>query len=292
MRNEKQNRPFFHLALMIPAAEAAAGRNWLPTLVLALAAAAMCIWMNMQPKWDYPWLFRLRCFGAVFLLAGMLEWAHSSWPGEQAEYIVPGVLLFLAVYAVWRGSAVPAASVLRYGVYLVLGILALYGALKIRPEMLLPRAELPDMDLAWVLLLPLIWATKGASSIPMNGLAAVLSSVLTVGYTSLYAYSRSLSIGMTNTPAESLTACALSVGWFAAFCYILGGVKKTGRGNASLWWIGLLAYGIYASGIRLPASTCLIIELAIWFVAPLACSAVASMRKFFAHPGGENKEIP
>lgn len=291
MRNEKEKRPFCNLALAIPAAEAAAGRNWLPTLVLVLAAAALCIWMNMQQKWDYSWLVRLRRFGAVFLLAGMLEWTHRSWPGEKAEYAIPAVLLLLAVYAVWRGSEAGASSVLRYGVNLVLGALALFGVLKIRPEELLPRAELPSLELAWILLLPLIWAGKGENPIPLNGFAALASALLTVGYGSLYAFSRSLSIGATNTPVESLTACALTVGWFAALCYVLSGVKKEAHKDASLWRIGLLSYAIYALKIPIPTATYLIMELTIWLVIPLACSAFVLGRKLFSK-SVRRKEIP
>lgn len=291
LRNEKEKRPFFNLALAIPAAEAAAGRNWLPTLVLALAAAAMCIWMNMRRRWDYPWLLRLQRLGVVFLLAGMLEWTHSSWPGEKAEYAIPAVLLLLAVYAAWRGSEAGASSVLRYGVYLVLGVLALFGALKIRPEELLPRAELPSLELAWILLLPLIWAGRGENPIPLNGFAALVSALLTAGYTSLYAFSRSLSIGATDTPVESLAACALTVGWFAGLCYVLSGVKKAAKKDASLWRIGLFAYGIYVLKIPIPAMTYLIMELTIWLAIPLACSAAAFGKKFFIKLA-QSKEIP
>ena len=69
MKTEKAYRPFEVLALTVPAAEAAVGKNWLPTLILTLAALLICTCVSTQevPEWD--WLKKLQCIAAALILA-------------------------------------------------------------------------------------------------------------------------------------------------------------------------------------------------------------------------------
>ena len=245
MKTEKAYRPFEVLALTVPAAEAAVGKNWLPTLILTLAALLICTCVSTQevPEWD--WLKKLQCIAAALILAKLLEWTHRSWPGTGANYAVPAVLLTLAAYGVQKGNAIRGASVLRYGVYLVLALLAIAGLKQVKPQDLAPKAQVPDLTLAAVLLLPLLSRRNGNAAIPLNGIAAAAASVLTAGSDSIYGYSRGISLGGAATHLESLAASAITIGWFAAISFVLDSVQEKSGKKKGVWISALLAYGIY-----------------------------------------------
>ncbi len=278
MKDEKAYRPFQLLALTVPAAEAAAGKNWLPTLILALASVLVCTWISALADPNLQWLNDLRSIAAVLLLSGLLNWTHDCWPGRGAAYAVPGVLVLLAVYAVWRGSAVRAASVLRYGVYLIFLLLAISGLLQLRWSQLRPRAELPSMALAAALLLPLLGRKGKTWHVFPNGLIAAAAAFITAGTASLYAYSRGLSLADVTEHLESLAACALTAGWFASICYVLDSVKEKEEKDNRIPFLGVLAYGIYALGIRFRPETFVILELTLWAVIPTLWSMREKLR--------------
>ena len=278
MKDEKAYRPFQLLALTVPAAEAAAGKNWLPTLILALASVLVCTWISALAAPNLQWLNDLRSIAAVLLLSGLLNWTHDCWPGRGAAYAVPGVLVLLAVYAVWRGSAVRAASVLRYGVYLIFLLLAISGLLQLRWSQLRPRAELPRMALAAALLLPLLGRKGKTWHVFPNGLIAAAAAFITAGTASLYAYSRGLSLADVTEHLESLAACALTAGWFASICYVLDSVKEKEEKDNRIPFLGVLAYGIYALGVRFRPEIFVILELTLWAVIPTLWSMREKLR--------------
>lgn len=278
MKDEKAYRPFQLLALTVPAAEAAAGKNWLPTLILALASVLVCTWISALADPNLQWLTDLRSIAAVLLLSGLLNWTHDCWPGRGAAYAVPGVLVLLAVYAVWRGSAVRAASVLRYGVYLIFLLLAISGLLQLRWSQLRPRAELPSMALAAALLLPLLGRKGKTWHVFPNGLIAAAAAFITAGTASLYAYSRGLSLAGVTEHLESLAACALTAGWFASICYVLDSVKEKEEKDNRIPFLGVLAYGIYALGVRFRPEIFVILEFTLWAVIPTLWSMREKLR--------------
>ena len=278
MKDEKAYRPFQLLALTVPAAEAAAGKNWLPTLILALASVLVCTWISALADPNLQWLNDLRSIAAVLLLSGLLNWTHDCWPGRGAAYAVPGVLVLLAVYAVWRGSAIRAASVLRYGVYLIFLLLAISGLLQLRWSQLRPRAELPSMALAAALLLPLLGRKGKTWHVFPNGLIAAAAAFITAGTASLYAYSRGLSLAGVTENLESLAACALTAGWFASICYVLDSVKEKEEKDNRIPFLGVLAYGIYALGVRFRPEIFVILELTLWAVIPTLWSMREKLR--------------
>lgn len=278
MKDEKAYRPFQLLALTVPAAEAAAGKNWLPTLILALASVLVCTWISALADPNLQWLNDLRSIAAVLMLSGLLNWTHDCWPGRGAAYAVPGVLVLLAVYAVWRGSAIRAASVLRYGVYLIFLLLAISGLLQLRWSQLRPRAELPSMALAAALLLPLLGRKGKTWHVFPNGLIAAAAAFITAGTASLYAYSRGLSLAGVTEHLESLAACALTAGWFASICYVLDSVKEKEEKDNRIPFLGMLAYGIYALGVRFRPEIFVILELTLWAVIPTLWSMREKLR--------------
>lgn len=279
MKTEKAYRPFEVLALTVPAAEAAVGKNWLPTLILTLAALLICTCVSTQevPEWD--WLKKLQCIAAALILAKLLEWTHRSWPGTGANYAVPAVLLALAAYGVQKGNAIRGSSVLRYGVYLVLALLAIAGLKQVKPQDLAPKAQVPDLTLAAVLLLPLLSRRNGNAAIPLNGIAATAASVLTAGSDSIYGYSRGISLGGAATHLESLAASAITIGWFAAISFVLDSVQEKSEKKKGVWISALLAYGIYLTGIDIRGEALAALELLLWGVIPLLWGLKKKLKK-------------
>lgn len=279
MKTEKAYRPFEVLALTVPAAEAAVGKNWLPTLILTLAALLVCTCVSTQevPEWD--WLKKLQCIAAALILAKLLEWTHRSWPGTGANYAVPAVLLALAAYGAQKGNAIRGASVLRYGVYLVLALLAIAGLKQVKPQDLAPKAQVPDLTLAAVLLLPLLSRRNGNAAIPLNGIAAAAASVLTAGSDSIYGYSRGISLGGAATHLESLAASAITIGWFAAISFVLDSVQEKSEKKKDVWISALLAYGIYLTGIDIRGEALAALELLLWGVIPLLWGLKKKLKK-------------
>ncbi len=276
MKNEKVYNTFCLMALTVPAAEAAVGTNWLPTMVVALAAFLLCTWMNGREDPQWKWLSALRMIVICLLIAWLLDWTHSCWPGNGAAYVVPAALLIAAVWAVGRGSetAQRAANVLRYGMYLVLGVLLFSGIKNLSLDKLYPSGELPDLSLCAVLLLPLL-AQKTGRGNPI-GLTALLAAIVTAGTgaTSLYTYSRGLSIRGIAEHIESVTACAVTVGFFAALCFLLENGKRewTNVGKGSAWFVLLLAaaaYLIYALAPQPRAEAYVVSEVILWVLIPL-----------------------
>ena len=279
MKDDKRSRPFQIMALAVPAAEAAMGKNWLPTLVLALAAFLLCTWVSAQPEPGWKWLYPVRCAAVVFLLAWSLNWTHICWPGEKSSYVVPGALLALAMYAVWKGNAMSASTVLRYGMYLILAALAVLGFSQIKLGDLRPTAQLPDMRLAAVLLLPLLARKSGTWTFHPIGAVAVLTALLTGGAASVYEYSRGLSLGGVTEHMESLAACAITVGYFSMLCFLLDGIKQEGERSWQVWAVGIGAYGLYAAGADFRPEMYVLLILVLWAVFPMLWTLKEKVKK-------------
>lgn len=257
------------MALAVPAAEAAAGWNWLSTLLIALAAFILWTAASFLEEPEWKWLYCLRCAVIACLLSWVLDWTHSCWPGEQASWVVPALLLLFAMYGVWKGSGLNACSVLRYGMYLILAVIWILGFGNLQPEELRPVVKLPDWRLAVILSLPLVGKKieKGGST-PI-GIYAVAASLVITKSVSLYEYSRGLALHGVTEHLESVVACAVTVGYFGFLCFLLYGVKKDRKRNWEIWTVGLGGYGIYAMGVVIPPAVYLIALLTLWVGAPL-----------------------
>ena len=265
------------MALVVPAAEAAMGKNWLPTLILVLVSFLLCTWMNGRKEPKRKWLNRIRLPALVLLLCWALNQTHSCWPGNQAELAVPAGLLLLAAYSVWKGSGVRASSVLRYGMYFILTALAILGIPQMKAENLQPKAELPDMGLALVLLLPLLARKRGKNDYNPVGMAALISSVVSGSCVSVYQFSRSVSIGGIGMHLESLAACAITVGNFALLCFLLDGISRE-QGGWTLWTGALSAFGLYLLRIPIAPEFFVLALIGLWVMIPELLNLEEKMR--------------
>lgn len=272
---EKRDSAFVAMALTVPAAEAAVGKNWLPVLIVGLAAWLLCSWTAGERPRIPGWLSGLRILTMVFLIAWILERTSEPWPGRGAQFAVPMALLVLAAVSVQKGAeqAAAAAGVLRYGIYGILAVLMVAGLGDIPWKSLAPKAELPDGPLAAVMLLPLLAVHRKEQGNPLP-IAAVLASIVTVGATSLYAYSRGLSIAGAAEHLESLAACAITVGYFGTVSWLLDGCaaeqdKSRRRNGWGVFGTAAAAYAVYL--LKIPHAPWLYagLELLFWGVLPL-----------------------
>lgn len=282
---EKRDAAFAAMALTVPAAEAAVGKNWLPVLIVGLAAWLLCSWTAGERPQIPVWLSRLRIAAMVLLMAWMLERTPEPWPGKGSEYAVPLALLTLAVVSVQKGEeqAAAAAGVLRYGIYGILAILLVAGVGEIRWKSLAPKAELPDAALTAVLLLPLLAVHRKEKGNPLP-IAAVLASIVTVEAGSLYVYSKGISIEGAAEHLESIAACAITVGYFGTISWLLDGCAAeqyhTGKRNG--WGIIMTAAAAYAVYLlRIPHAPWLYagLELLFWGILPAFVAPKRKLKK-------------
>lgn len=272
---EKRDSAFAAMALTVPAAEAAVGKNWLPVLIVGLAAWLLCSWTAGERPRIPGWLSGLRIITMVLLIAWILERTSEPWPGRDAQFAVPLALLVLAAVSVQKGAeqAAAAAGVLRYGIYGILAVLMVAGLGDIPWKSLVPKAELPDGPLAAVMLLPLLAVHRKEQGNPLP-IAAVLASIVTVGATSLYEYSRGLSIAGAAEHLESLAACAITVGYFGTVSWLLDGcaAEQYNSGRRNGWGVfgtAAVSYAVYL--LKIPHAPWLYagLELLFWGVLPL-----------------------
>lgn len=272
---EKRDSAFAAMALTVPAAEAAVGKNWLPVLIVGLAAWLLCSWTAGERPRIPGWLSGLRIITMVLLIAWILERTSEPWPGRGAQFAVPLTLLVLGAVSVQKGAeqAAAAAGVLRYGIYGILAVLMVAGLGDIPWKSFAPKAELPDGPLAAVMLLPLLAVHRKEQGNPLP-IAAVLASIVTVGATSLYEYSRGLSIAGAAEHLESLAACAITVGYFGTVSWLLDGcaAEQDNSGRRNGWGVfgtAAVAYAVYL--LKIPHAPWLYagLELLFWGVLPL-----------------------
>lgn len=288
IHRENETLPFCRMALVIPAAEAAIGTNWLPTLISALGAELLCTWLNGNQKPKLRWLSCLRILALSFLLASFLEPMQRTWADDRGRYAVPAVILALAVYASTKGNGMRrAANVLRYGMYAVLGILA-YASIK-RTEISgwMPSPELPSASLAVILLLPLLQPNGERGKALFLFPFPILAALLTAGTKTdnLYAYARGLSLHGVAEHLESLAACAATVGWFALVCYITEAFteefsetqKEAGKYQAAI--LTVPAYLIWIFGLTPKKEAVCALLLTLWGIIPLFCTLKKKMKK-------------
>ena len=124
------------------------------------------------------------------------------------------------------------------------------------------------MALAAALLLPLMGRKSKSWRVIPNGAIAAAASLITAGAASLYVFSRGLSLAGVTEHLESLAACTITAGWFASICYVLDSVKEKEEKDNRIWFLGAIAYGIYALGVRFPPETFVLTELLLWAVIP------------------------
>lgn len=288
MKNSDESYiPFRFMALAIPAIDAAIGINWLPVLIVSLAAMLIWIWMEHVQTECPKWLSILRTVSLPLIGGYLLKGAATCWPGEGARWAVPLVLGMLALYATAKSAdaSIRAASVLRYGMYLVLLLLLYMGISQTDYTQWKPKPQLPSAMLCTALLLPVIGKKTGGKG-KLLAFLPIAASLVTAGVTvnGLYSYSRGLSLHGISAHMESITACAMTVGYFALFLYVLDSAAKewkTKGSNDFRKQLAVAAAIVILAILELPMNGIIYIALMLilWVIAPSLCAWKKSRKK-------------
>lgn len=228
--SDAEEAAFASAAMVVPAAEAAMGYNPIVVLLISLTVLAMCIvaeYIEIEiPNWMT--LLRMMTYaGAVIYFLGR---TGENWPAKGADYAVPIVLLGLALYAVLKGAGRKSSNVLRYGMYGIMFLIIVSGAANMHWSSYIGEWRALEPGMLFVLVLPIFGSKKKDAGIASMGSACIMS-VLATGtiYDSIYAYSRSLTIRGVTEHMESLTACAVTVGWFTTLCWLITNLEKDAK---------------------------------------------------------------
>lgn len=249
-------------ALLIPAAEAAANCSPVAAALSALLCGAVCIgsWQLECPKW----LAAVRFAATIIVTSLFLNWTHTCWQGKYSEIAVPALLLLLAVLAAEKGEEKAARSVgiLRYGIYGIIAVLLVSGIAQMETKNWTLKWRMQDCGLIVVLLLPLLgsahpgWKRCGV----LSGIAIVTSLAVTAAAGSgigLYGLSKSLSFFGRTERMESVTAAAITLGFYGLLTYLLTAMQKqweqaTGKTGKAGSRIGsTAAFALYAARVPL-----------------------------------------
>lgn len=259
-------------AMLIPLLECSVGNPWWMNSLMVLGCVVLC--MLCRPLEPPKWLEWMQLAGRGLLLGTFLHSASYFWPGEKAEYVVPLAILLFAEQAAERGEKTAARSVniLRYGVLAVLGIV-LFSAI---PETDWGKREaaMRNVTLLPVLLLPMIGRRKLQAGQGIAILCTVVISGWVIGNVTgpqgnLYELSRSISILGIAQRFESVTAVAMTIGYFGLSTFLLrsGEGKEREITNARL--CSLMAAVWYLTGIQIHGIILAGMILLLWGLLPL-----------------------
>lgn len=226
MNNKSRETVFLPFALMIPTIEAAMGTNWILITLLCTGGFLICR-VSSRAEYSSRWLRYGRLAAITLILSVILQKAGNIWPGEKTEIVIPLALLILALIAAGKGRAAAqnSANVLRYGVYLVVALLAILAVRSISWKEMMSSKNLPGADLCMLLLLPML---NGDIKQYRQPLYAIPAALLTAGIKTngLYAFSRNLKVRGMPERMESIAACTVTIGYYAAVVYLLTAMIK------------------------------------------------------------------
>lgn len=271
-------------AMTVPLIQAAGYSSWLTVLTVGGASLVLGWYLGKWLEPVGPWLGVMQNLWICVVLSQMLRWCGQLWPGHRDGWAAPILVLALAVWLT-RGKdnrMARAGAALALPVLLGLGLVILSGAADVDPEQLMPKWRMGNWDLVWVLLLfPLCmgdlrdgggkgmgWAlTLGTAASAV--IAGVLSPGAAVGEAApLYEMSRTVTLFGVADRFESLTAAAMTVGYFVAVSYLLEYTKRSDTGRRT-WVYGLGAALLFLLDIEVEGRWIALGTAVLWIVLPV-----------------------
>lgn len=263
--------------MIVPLTESASENPW--WLNLFFASSVFLLEMILPNHESKGWIGYLKIIGAGILLGELLHGAYKPWPGVGSEYAVPLLILLMAALAAEGGEkrAARSASIFRHGIIAVLGILLLSSVKQITLEKM--EAERRSMEILPAILLPLLGKRKSISW--KQGTGIILYTVLggwiissAAGKGGIYELSRSVKILGSALRFESITAAAMTLGYYALATYVIctggRGMEEAGdEYRMGTRTCALMAGAWYLTGIRVGGYGLATMLLMIWCVLPL-----------------------
>ncbi|MCI7807784.1 hypothetical protein MR626_00600 [bacterium] len=280
---EKQASAWQAAALAVPLVQAAAACSWLAAGAVGTVCLLVCWGTRKVTVAPGRWLRGIQCLWLSVLISELLHGSGQCWTDSRGKYAVPLVLLLLGLWTVSSRTnrAARAGCTLLWPTILPLGAVFLSGIPQIRWGELTPVWKMPDADLMWVLLIPVLCGRgrpgcNGKTAVGLGLLAltacAAASSVLpgdAGNEAPVYELSRSLSLFGAAERLESVTAAALTMGYYTAVSYLLETQAEEADGKKRVLIWGILSGVLFLSGIRLDSQLLALGSLALGVILPI-----------------------
>lgn len=246
------------------------------------------------------WISIAEIIWLTLYLGQLAHFSADCWQVDSQFPIIPLALVLLAAMNAW-GGAKRAAGVclsLRWLVWILLGGVLITGIREIRPANLAQTTSAISGNLAAVLLAPclLLYAGEGKTKkqgkliLLITAMATVFSVLITGSLgvaqaskaeSALYEFSKRIKIFGVGERFEAVVSCALTVGWFSYFSFLMSMIGELGAKECEKEkpkWIILSALAVCAmivGKVHLPDSAVWVCAALMWAATP----AVMQLRK-------------
>lgn len=284
---DKRNKTFMSTALLIPTIQASIGTNWLPIVIVSIIGILCNLWGSCIGEEETKTVSRLRIVVLILLTARMLCEIPACWPGRGNGYVVLSVILGLAAFASWKGKekAVCAVSILRFGIIGVMSVILYAGIGNVKWEEWKPYPQWPRSILLVMLMLPLIERSGYWTGAIKNAIIATITGIISsgAGVLTIYAYSRGLEIQGIAEHLESITACAVTMGFFGMSTWLLTEIReeiKEGERVQRKYFAIVALTGISCVIVPYIRDIMYVISIGIlWLIIPTICKTKKNLKK-------------
>jgi len=295
---ENQHTPWLIAAMIAPVTQAASNCSWPVAGAVSLLCLGIYRGMALFGAGGTPgrWIGAVQWLWMLLVISEFMHWIMYCWPNHGNYHVVPLVLLFLAAYAVSKGTtaAARAGSALRIALVGLFGTILLSAIREIRLENLGPVWQMQTAHLITVMLIPVMgfgygcWKGKGKVISYAVGVSVITTGVLSLPFIRMvdspfYELSRSIHVFGSEHRLESLVAAGMTLGYYVLLSYLVGitanawDPEKTKA--RSIWISALFAGLVFISGMRLNSRLLAVGNLLIWAVLPLVKNVGKNMKK-------------
>ncbi len=270
------------------------GRNAVgDVLVTALVCGILCFLVLRGTAKPGKWLSLFQIISTTVCLGSIAGKSASCWDHTADLPIIPWTLLVIAAFATGKGGdrARRAGSVLLWFVLPVIGITLLAGVGELNISAVRTMEGLPAWGLVPLFLLPClhyfsadretrimgkgIWGLGILAVIATFWMDAVLGGQVAAHLeNAFYEYSKGITIFGIAERFEALVGCALTVGWFGLFSYLLGITFASGErlgkdSGVPMVWICAASAGILMWKMHIPVEIAAVLSLISWVFLPV-----------------------
>jgi len=296
--DSKQHATWLLAALAAPVTQAASNCSWITVAIVAALCLSISYGLEKLniDKTPGRWIGAIQWLWMLLVISEFMHWIMYCWPNHGNYHVVPLVLLFLAAYAVSKGTtaAARAGSALRIALVGLFGTILLSAIREIRLENLGPVWQMQTAHLITVMLIPVMgfgygcWKGKGKVISYAVGVSVITTGVLSLPFIRMvdspfYELSRSIHVFGSEHRLESLVAAGMTLGYYVLLSYLVGitanawDPEKTKA--RSIWISALFAGLVFISGMRLNSRLLAVGNLLIWAVLPLVKNVGKNMKK-------------
>ncbi len=291
------------VAISAPILSLVGKTDWVSAIVSASICTAISCGILFGGTLIPSWVRGLELAWAILLLGTLARESASCWEVEGCTDILPLILILSATAAIRNGAQYGARSGAALLWFVLPGVLVvcLAGIGEMNFQYLTETTKSNTWLLAPVLLLPVLgrYAADGdkrglVKPILISGAAVIVTSVWICAAmpaqtrmqanNAFYEYSKGITLFGVAERFEAVSACLLTVGWFALFAFVLALVyemletERKGYGKPGVWCAaGASVLVMYNLPITLPAAG--ILTLIFWGFLPLLTQVVGMMRK-------------